>query len=94
MAKRFVVCFSNSWYSIVLWTREIKSPIKLTEKGKITSCILCEKTVHDLQSYIYEKRNDALLDDEDSLHIGNHIVLLWDDPELRLDEQIPLRGAK
>ena len=66
-----------------------KSPI--TSNGKITSCILCEKTVHDLQSYIYEKRNDAL--DEDSLHIGNHLVLLWDEPELRLDEH-PLRDAK
>jgi hypothetical protein len=104
---------------IILWTREIKSaiiitengqinscilcektghdlqksPMTLTENGQITSCILCEKTVHDLQSYIYEKRNDAL-DEEDSLHIGNHLVLLWDDPELRLDEQIPFKGAE
>jgi len=73
---------------IILWTREIKSPITITENGQITSCILFEKTVHFL------KRNDALLDDEDSLHIGNHLVLLWDNPELRLDEQIPLKGAE
>jgi hypothetical protein len=110
----------QSGVPIILWTREIKSPITTTENGQInycilceknvhdfqkspitttengqiTSCMLCKKTVHDFQSYIYEKRNDALDEDEDSLHIGNHLVLLWDEPELRLDEQIPLRGAK
>jgi hypothetical protein len=103
---------------IVLWTREIKSPITTAENGQVTSCILCEstvhdfqksptttenrqitscilcqKTIHDFQDYIYEKRNDALDDEENSLHIGNHLVLLWDDPELCLDEH-PLRGAE
>ena len=77
---------------IILWTREIKSPITITENGKITSCILCEETVHDLPNYVYKERSDAL--GEDLSHIGNHLVLLWDDPELRLDDQIPLRGAE
>jgi hypothetical protein len=80
---------------IILWTRNPKSPIIPMEDGKITSCILCKKSLCDLQNYVYEKRNDALdEEDEDSLHIGNHLVLLWDDPELRLDEQIPLRSAE
>jgi len=108
----------QSGVPIILWTREIKSPITITKNGQVTSCILCkknihdfqklpmtttengqtiscifcEKNVHDFQSYIYEKRNDALDDEENSLHIGNHLVLLWNVPELCLDEH-PLRGA-
>jgi len=77
----------------ILWMRNVES--KDESVDNVIRNIVCDKQLsfNELPKYIHEKRNAALKTGTSS-HIGNHLVLLWDDPELCLDEQIPLRGAE
>jgi hypothetical protein len=76
----------------ILWMRSVGS--KDEPVDNVIKNLVCDKqpSFNELPKYIHEKRNAALKMGK-SPHIGNHLVLLWDDPELRLDEH-PFKGAE
>ena len=77
---------------VILWTRNAESNFIPTD-NVLENCMFCKQKLTELPDRVYEERNAAYGADESS-HIGNHLTLLWDDPELCLDEQFPLKGAE
>jgi len=77
----------------ILWMRNVESKDELLDN--VIKNFVCDKQLsfNELPKYIHEKRNAALKMGKSS-HIGNHLTLLWDDPEFRLDEQPPLVELK